>query len=150
MCFKRPDPVTDIFAVHVVPFSLVSYLLRRTVTAAIHWVALVPGINTVWPPVCLCACVRDFECVSVCVCAREVSLLHIVLFLLIPARHRCIRSDNIWVAMIRDVICYFLNWLGKKTILLSVNLAIIISLFIMVDTPSPCIWCRAVCYIMCM
>lgn len=69
MCFKRPAPLTDIFAVHVVPFSLVSCLLCRTVMAAIHRVALVPGINTNWPPVCLRACMR--ECVCVCVCVLD-------------------------------------------------------------------------------
>lgn len=36
MCFKRPAPLTVIFAVQAVPFSLVSCLLCRTVTAAIH------------------------------------------------------------------------------------------------------------------
>lgn len=81
MCFKRPAPLTVIFAVQAVPFSLVSCLLCGTVMAAIHWVALVPGINTFWPPVCLCACnsVCSWSCaVKQCTCLplTTVSLLY--------------------------------------------------------------------------
>lgn len=49
MLFKRPTALTDIFAVHAVPFSLVSCLLCRAVMAAIHWVAFykVLGIKTI-------------------------------------------------------------------------------------------------------
>lgn len=66
------------------PSRLCLCLLCRTVMAAIHWVALVPGMNTIWPQVCRC------ECACVCVAAKKcmclslpsVSLFYLFLSLL--------------------------------------------------------------------
>lgn len=56
------------------PSRLCLCLLCRTVMAAIHWVALVPGMNTIWPQVCQCesVCVCVWQQSNACVCLSQV------------------------------------------------------------------------------